>query len=359
MTILTKPHLQAWRQHRAIVFAGMFDSHIETGECYQTRALADLFDMRPVCTPKQSGPAVIPSSYADHDARSHAAQRTRGSFVALTADIDTGDHPIEAIVAAIRALVGRAAALIYSSPHSRPSDRRWRVILPLTNSVSYGLWFDAQVALCDHLETHDITPDRALCRAAQPVFLPNVPRVHDKTREPLRSGDGKPLYYECVTTGIDAPGICIDEGPLALGIAAIRKKRADDDCERERIRAESEARRPRQPQSENGAIIAEFVRTNRLTTLLELYGYKRCPRHAEDWRSPHQTSQTYATRVMGNKWVSQSASDTAAGLGRNCATGCYGDAYDLFAHYEHRGNHKAAFRQLYAERESRTSRSAA
>ncbi|MDR3449309.1 MAG: hypothetical protein P4M15_06125 [Alphaproteobacteria bacterium] len=347
MTALPEPHPHRWHDHRVVTFDGMFDTHATTGEDYATRTMADLFDVRPACCPKERGPAFIPSTYADHDARSHTAQRAHGSFVALTADIDHGDHAPGDLVAAIKAFAGPAAALIYSSPHARPGDRRWRVIVPLAEPVPYALWHDAQTALCDHLDAHGIAPDRALCRAAQPVFLPNVPRVHAKTGATLRGQDGQPLFFAWRSTGIDAPGLSLDRGPVVAGMARVARQRAEAEGEREKLRIET----LRRPAANSDDPVAAFNHANAITDLLARYGYDKRP-GSNDWRSPHQTGETFATRIMGDKWFSLSGSDAAAGLGSICPAGCFGDAFDLFAHFEHGGNRRAAFRALVQEARS-------
>lgn len=340
----------AWRAREVVFFNGTYDTHIKTGEDYETRTLASLFTMEPANAEKMAGPAFIPSMYRDYDAREHGVQRQRGQYVALTCDIDKGNVSPRQVQDLVRGFCGEAAYLIYSSPNARPNDRRWRVIVPLENPVSFYDWFDAQNALFNFMGGAGIECDRALERAAQPVFLPNVPDTH-KSGEPLRNAEGKPLYYQRATTGTNAQGLSLEQGPVEAGIIAIRRKRAEDDAERERLKAEAEKRRASRETVTGGDLIADFNRSATLATLLESYGYKQCPRNAEDWRSPHQQGETYATRIMTpDKWVSLSSSDASAGLGASCATGCYGDAYDLFVHFEHQGDHKAAFRQLHKER---------
>ena len=339
-----------WTRQPVAVFNGTYDTHIKTGDDYDTLTLGELFHAEPAACPKLEGPAIVPSSYADYDAREHGVQRVRGQYVALTCDIDAGDHPGKRIKSHVESFAGDAAWLIYSSPHSRPGDRRWRVIIPLATPVPFEDWFDAQNALFNFMEFAGVPVDHALCRAAQPVFLPNVPDTHVKSGEALRGSDGKPLHYQRATTGTNAPGLSLDEGPVCVGMTQIRRKRAEDDAERERLRREAEKRRANRDTSGTGDIIADFGRSASIATLLESYGYTQSPRHPEDYRSPYQTGETYATRIMGDKWVSLSASDASAKIGATCSTGCYGDAYDLFVHFEHKGDHKAAFRQLHAER---------
>ena len=340
----------AWNARPVLSFEGTYDTHIKTGEEYATRTLASLFTMEPANAEKMQGPAFIPSSYIEYDGREHAVQRVHGQYVALTCDVDKGNVSPKQMEGLVRGFAGDAAWLIYSSPHARPGDRRWRVIIPLETPCGFDDWFDAQNALFNFMAFAGVEVDRALERAAQPVFLPNVPDTHAKSGEALRDGQGAPLFYMRATTGTNAPGLSLDDGPVSVGIEQIRRKRAEDDAERERMRREAEKRRANRDVTNGGDLIADFNRSTTIATLLESYGYQQSPRHPEDWRSGYQTGETYATRIMGDKWVSLSSSDAAAGVGAQCASGCYGDAYDLFVHYEHQGDHKAAFRQLGKER---------
>lgn len=342
---------QPWNDHKVAFIGGTFDTRIETGEEYETRTLAELFAAGPACVDKLTGPAFIPSSYHEYDARSHDAQRSHGQYVALTADVDSGDHAPGAIQKAVAAFVADAAYLIYSSPHSRPGDRRWRVIVPLDQAVPFEQWFDAQTALFAFLGSRGIDTDKALSRAGQLVFLPNVPETHVKSGTALRGPDGEPLHFQRHATSLAKPGLKLTEGHVADGVAQIRRQRAEDEKKREAMRAEAAQRRANRPASDNASLIDDFNATNTVATMLELCGYEQSPRDARDWRSPYQTGETYATRVMdGGAWFSLSQSDTDAGVGQRSKEGCFGDAYDLYAHFKHGGDHKAAYRALGEER---------
>lgn len=340
----------AWHAYRVPVFRGLFDTNIETGADYQTKDIAFFFKMKPWKGPKVNGPAFVPSIHHDYDAREHAVQREKGSFVALTGDIDSGDHPQNAVVEAVQAFAGDSAWLVYSSPHARPSDMRWRIILPLAEPIPFDTWHDGQCAFFAFMESRGLAMDHALARAAQPVFLPNVPVEHSKSGTKLRGEDGTPLYFTSATSGADKPGLALDTGPASEGIAALRRKRMDDDAGRERIRKEAEQRRAASPRGDGASLMDDFNAVNSVASMLEMCGYEQSPRNAEDWRSPHQTGETYATRIIGSKFVSLSQSDASAGVGTTCKSGCFGDAYDLFVHYKHGGDHKAAYRALGQER---------
>lgn len=177
---------QSWNSHAVASFNGAHDSCVKTGEDYQTTTLAELFTMEPGSRPKGSGLAFIPSTYADYDAREHAAQRDRGAYVSLTGDIDSGNHAPKKIQLAVEAFAGEAAYLIYTSPHARPGELRWRIVLPLDTAVPFAAWHDAQCAFFAFMDAQGIEMDHALARAAQPVYAPNVPPIHAKTGTALR-----------------------------------------------------------------------------------------------------------------------------------------------------------------------------
>ncbi len=354
-----------WREARVIIFAGRSDTRKRTTSEYRTMSLGDIFAMAPTDRPKDKAPAFIPSTYNAPDGRTHAVQRERGSFVTLTGDIDSGDHQLDRIKATVTDFAGEAARLLYSSSRACPGDMRWRVILPLASPLPFAEWNDAQNAFFDFMEERGIKMDRSLDRAGQPVFLPNVPATHDKTGDALRDEFGAPLYYVTDRTEPDAPALTLDTGPIAAGIEVIRQRRREDEEARAKLRAEAErkakARAEKHIKSGGGddesSVIDEFNRNNSIASLLAKYNYKRDPASADDWRSPKQDSQTYATRVMGDAWVSLSGSDAASGLGVQCDTGCFGDAFDLFVHYEHGGNFSAACHELHDERRAAASAS--
>ena len=127
-------------------------------------------------------------------------------------------------------------------------------------------------------------------------------------------------------------------------MAKIARQRAEANLDGERRRTSS----LRRLEGNSDDLVAAFNRANAIADLLACYGYEQGP-GSTDWRSPHQSGATFATRVMGEKWFSLSGSDAAAGLGSMCPAGCFGDAFDLFVHFEHGGNRRAAFLALVRE----------
>lgn len=338
----------AWNGFRVATFGGQHDTHIETGEDYSTLTLAAIFTMEPQSKTKMAGNAFLASCYCGYDARSHETQREQGSFVALVGDVDKGDLSIDVIRAATERFADGTAWLIYSSAHARDGDRRWRMVFPLDRASGFDDWYDAQTALFTYMESAGIPMDRALSRAGQPIYLPNVPFAY-KDGTPLRDSDGSPIYYETASSGLEAPGLDIARGIAAGGVASIRQQRALDDRERDTLRAAAAARHAARPKGDGANIIEQFNSATSIATMLTLCGYEQSPRSADDWRSPLQTGGTFATRIIEEKWVSLSASDAASGLGSKCRSGCFGDAYDLYVHFKHNGDHKEAYRTLGRE----------
>lgn len=199
-TLVTKPNAEntltsIWRYHEVATFNGQYDTNIDTGENYDTLRLGALFELVPTNKPKFRAPAFIPSTYHRHGARNHKTQRVYGNFVALTGDVDKGDVPLDDIITHTRVLFGAEAAIfIYSTGSATLDGRRWRIIVPLEQPVPFARWSEAQEAFFSYMEANGVPMDRSLARAAQPVFLPNVPPSG-------RDEDGRPLFYERYAEG--------------------------------------------------------------------------------------------------------------------------------------------------------------
>lgn len=184
-----------WRSHSVLTFNGQFDTNIRTGEDYHSLELGSLLGLLPTRRPKASAPAFIPSIYNAFDARVHAVQQAQGQFVALTGDIDKGNVPMIDVINLTRDLFGPAAAIfIYSTGSATSEDKRWRIIVPLQEPVSFERWNEAQKAFFAYMEKNGVLMDKSLAGAGQPVYLPNVPPER-------RDEDGNPLFYESYTYG--------------------------------------------------------------------------------------------------------------------------------------------------------------
>lgn len=355
-------HIRPWMHSPVVTFMGQYDSHASEekphlrGRDYRTLTLAEVFEMEPACFDKGDGPAMIPSSYFEWDARTHDVQRQRGSFVALTGDIDKGSPSIEAVESAVRGFVGEGVGfLIYSSSSASAEVKKWRIVIPLENPAGFEQWENLQTVFFTFMEAQGLAMDWALARAAQPVYLPNVPPSK-------RGADGMPLFFEKATVwgrGLRSTdpvvAACLED--LCQQIQA-QESAAAEAREAARIRARN--------RQESGApsVIEAFNGACSVEQMLEANGYARGPR--DNWRSPHQSSKTFATKNFGDRWVSMSESDAHAGLGFRDSKGFRsGDAFDLFCHFEHAGDRtkavKAAAQMLGMDRNGndRTAASAA
>lgn len=184
-----------WREFEVTTFDGQYDTQINSEEDYATRNVGDIWAMPPSNRLKAKAPAIIPSLYNEYDARDHSVQRQHGRFVALTGDIDKGNVPMARVIDVTRQIFGPDAAIfIYSTSSATADDKRWRIIVPLETPVSFERWNEAQEAFFRFMESNDVRMDWSLARAAQPVYLPNIP-------DGKRDEEGNPLFYESYVEG--------------------------------------------------------------------------------------------------------------------------------------------------------------
>lgn len=102
--------------------------------------------------------------------------------------------------------------------------------------------------------------------------------------------------------------------------------------------------RPERRGNDDG-IVAWFCGTHDLENMLEKHEYVQGA--GDDWQSPYSTSGSDGVMIVGDpprqRFVSLHASDRAAGVGRVAMDGgsVFGDAFDLYIHFEH-GNDEAS-----------------
>jgi hypothetical protein len=284
---------------------------------------------------------VILSTYIGCDGRTHQVQRERGWFGGLAIDIDKGNLSLEAVVNAVVAVVGVAWALIYSSSSATPEDRKWRVLIRLASLLPGADYHDTQTALFSLLAERGVLCDATLARAGQPIYLPNVPR---KRRGP----DGRPVFYQWREIGDEPleiqPGCRIVDRREALRAEQEAKKTAAAErAEQYRIERLAYV----QATGDGFEPIAHFKEHHSVADMLRRYGFKQ--NQTGDWKSPLSESGSYSTKDNGDHWVTFSAWAHNHNVGRVSSGGYhYGDAFDLYAHFEHHGDKGAAVR-AYAE----------
>lgn len=283
--------------------------------------------------------AILASSYASPDAREFAVQRQRGSFEIIAADIDKGNIPLERLEAAVEAAFGAdVASAIYSTSSATIDKNKWRVIAPLAEPATYDTWVLAQQAFFDILRSHGIAPDTALERSGQVIYLPNV-------KPENRDGDGEPIHYKFSLA--EGSPVDLSRQPLAGAIQRLVEAAAAAEAKMATDRAARMLKKALRPGRDVLSPIERFNVENPLEDLLAKYGYEQKHAGSCNWRSPFQTSSSFATRVEvepdGGYWTSLSGSDAESGLGAPTSSGYrFGDAFDLFVHFEHAGDRSAA-----------------
>lgn len=303
---------------------GQFDTHKGTALDYQGITGAEIGRMvkDPPSLDKAKAQWFIPSDYQAHDAREHEEQRSHGRFWWLPLDVDENNLPMADIQSALISVAGDGARMIYSTRSSTQENRKWRGLIPLKAPLAGADYADTVTAFYDLLEQASdgvLIPDRALSRPGQLVYLPNKGGFYDHE---IHKGSGR-LHLS-------------DDHPIIKRRDDTRYQRAKAEAKAREWKARKTSRAP----SDTSSIVDAFNQAETIENLLARYGYSRA-RESNDWRSPMQSSGSYATRNYGDHWISLSASDAAGGIGRDTKTGQrFGDAFDLFAHFEHGGGDK-------------------
>lgn len=319
--------------HEPTLADGRVNPSPKAGTPYEGITAADIVGMvqNPPSVPKEQGRWFLPSTYRDADARSHARQYDAGQFHWLAVDVDKGFPPLDAVGAAVVVVLGDVSRLIYATRSATAAAPKWRVLVPLARPLSGAAYADTQSALFNMLGALGIECDPALSRPGQLVYLPNAGgwyqhEVHQSARLDLT-----PAH------------------PLAQRVAADRKAR--DEAERKALARRAQRIADRKERGADGPSPVDwFNAKSDLASLLERYGWTPS-RNGRDFRSPFQTSKTYATRIMGEgpaeMWVSLSGSDAGQGLGFTTKSGATGgDAFDLLTFFDHGGDMGAALKEI-------------
>jgi hypothetical protein len=299
---------------------GQFDTHKNDGQTYQSITGAEIAAMviAPPSLDKAKAQWLIPSTYAANDARSHEAQRQHGEFWFLPLDVDVNNLARKDIEAALASVLGNVSRLIYTTRSSTETNRKWRALIPLRFPVAGADYHETVTAFYDLLEDASqgaLIPDRALARPGQLVYLPN-----------------RGQHYEHEINKAERVTLS-DDHKVIQRRDATRQKRIKAEA---KAAAWSEAK-ARQAPTDASSIVDAFNQAHEVADLLVRYGFTQAG-SSNDYRSPFQSSGSYATRCYGSYWISLSASDAAQGLGKDTKTGQrFGDAFDLFVYFDHSG----------------------
>ena len=336
-----------WRVQRVLTCAGTGDTKIHSGKDYATISLGEVFDQsEPTALPKLSAPAMIASTYHAFNGRVHEVQRSSGQFVAVPGDIDKGDTPLEKVRQLVREFFGDGIArLIYSTASSTVDSKRWRTLVPLAEPLAFAEWNALCMAFYSFMEANGCKMDWKLAGAGQLAYLPNVPPA-------ARKADGSPKFF--VREVHDGRGLTMADGVVQEHVTKLLAQRAADAAALELARAEARAarerRRAQRGATEEVSVVDAYNAAHSIEDLLINNAYEQSPANDLDWRSPYQSSGSYATRVFDEHWISLSGSDAEAGLGAVSKDGHrFGDAFDIYCHFTHDGNFIAAIKAAAVE----------
>lgn len=330
--------------HAVTLASGDLNGSPRAGLPYPTATWDDISRLveSPSARPKDRARLVVLSSYNAPDGRTHAVQRDRGAFHGLAVDIDKGNPTIDAVVSAVMAVTGGTRAEVYSSSSAAPDKRKWRVLIPLAEPVAGVDYADTQLALFELLGSHGLECDLTLSRAAQPVYLPNVP--------PERRGeDGQPAFYQY--RHLAGPDLALaPDHPI---LVAREARRATQAAEKEAAQARAEEYKAQrlayaEATGDDFKPIPHFNDHHSVAEMLARYGFERG--HGSHWRHPDTTTGSFATEDRGDHWVCLSAWAHNDNVGRTTRAGNrFGNAFDLFVHFDHRGDRSAAVGAYAAE----------
>jgi putative DNA primase/helicase len=296
----------------------------------------------------------------------------------MFSDIDGGNLAIDRVIDLTASFFGPSTiAAAYSSSSATPDNKRWRIAVPLEKPTATTLWRQAMRAFGAFLESHGVPFDRSLLTVNQPVYAPNVPHqilnkdgtIKAQGRWPEGSmgldGDisGRPIFYAHEYWGhrlVDLSAIGTEIGDTAMREQAERdeaeaKVALQRKAEAEKKYAEREQRRAELlAQGVDGRTPIEIFNAMHDTSdLLTKYGFVEDESKPGHWWHPElQTTASYATEVMPDgKWRTVSGSLREARLGTPSASGFtnHGDAFDLYVHFEHRNDRKAAIKAVARE----------
>lgn len=313
------------------------------GSNYRTITLGEIFEIdEPAHVERDAAQWFIPHNHNGHLGRERETAAAKGSYCCAVTDIDDNGEELALVCEKVNDIIGADTAVkIYSTGSALPNAPRWRIVVPFQRKMPYTEWVLVQGYLAEKLGG-----DIAMLGAAQFSYLPNVPDKTEKKGVELvtRDPDGKPLFWKTYKRH--------GEG---LDVAAWKPRLSE--WKREQDEQAARQANPSKPAPDNEAdgggavssLIDQFNADNDIAAMLQHCGYEQDPRNGNDWRSPYQTSNSYATAIMpGGRWVSLSGSDAAAGLGKPSQDGrCVsGDAFDLHVHFGHGGNRDAAMKDL-------------
>ena len=264
---------------------------------------------------------VIPSTLPTREVR---LQREQGLYLMAWQDYDDAEglsfyQLIEKLSQALP-----FSTIAFTSRSATEGNQKCRVMFPLDHEVT-GLEFELlQEILNDKAESVGLKPDRVTETANQLCYLPNRGEFYqhfiDMEQPFLSLNDVGNEYTEKLRQQEQA--------------AEERKARIQRSKERSIERAKAGELSP----------VNAFKSAYLLADYMPQLGYKQAGK--DRFLSPYSESGSAAVNLVdnGSKWVSHHGSDMARKVGAISADGktVFGDAFDLFVHFECNGDYDKA-----------------
>lgn len=288
------------------------------GTPYPTISVDDVWAMvaNPQAVAKENAQWIIPSSYHDFDARAFAAQHVKGVYDSfLCWDIDKGNYTKEQVLAAVRATVPGAAFAMYSSRSAQPGKFKWHILIPIDFVVTGKGYNIFQTVLLEELERNGVEPDYNLARTAQLFYLPN-------------RGEYYEYHYEAGSL------FTMENHPTYERAVSLYHMVADSNRSQQAV--------------DRHSFIAAFNEAHSTESLFRMYGFET--KNGINWKSPDSESGSFGgTKLFedGINWFS--SANSMYGIGKPASGGgSYGDAFDLYTHFNCGGNRQLA--EQYAKK---------
>lgn len=273
----------------------------------------------------KDGTAISVATFAGTRSSDNLAMRT-----AIALDVETskttGEIAPDPQVVGERLASRGLAGVVWTTFSHTPGQPRYRVVVPLDRPIvldEINFMFD-----------HWFAP--ALSRAL------GIEGVCDRTKY----GAASIFYLPRFAPGTEAHVFArVVEGRLLAQEAAIQTARRLHDADMNQQRAELVGAFQMDPKVVD--LIRKFNDAHAIEDLLDRYGYRR---RGKRWKSPHQSTNsvgaTEVRRDQGERWLSFSESDAAAGVGQKPRKAsqvmAFGDAFSLMRHYEARNDFRKA-----------------
>jgi len=276
---------------------------------------------RPPSVTKGNGQWVIFSDQLGESGRNlNYLKETNAKYGCLWADIDDNSGSTIAELGVITSDIVNSDYIVYTSRSATEDNQKARILIPLKESCTAEQFEVLQEILNDKLASLGVVPDRATETANQVCYLPN-----------------KGEYY--------AHDICDFIGSFDWRDWDFEIKEHQERLEEQQaqLKVQAEQARLKTIQRKEAGLsspIDAFNESYSVELMLDTYGYRK---RSGRYLSPNSESGTAGVTVQDNKWFSNHGSDI--GIGGTDSNGkAFGDAFDLYVHYNHGGNRGSALK---------------